>query len=253
MKEENPNIEELLNSYIDGELTERHRAEVEQMISHDAQLAERLRELQKCKMLVSSLPRAEAPGEMLEQIKSSVASKALLGQQPERFYERKGARHLLVRKVLTAAAMIGLVAVLAGVVYTIVAPESVPVAAGFTGRLELKTTNLLAVDAAIENAIEHNGISKLTGSGRQGGKNVYVLSSSREAMSLLLSDLKNVWGSFDSATLFVVSPINLPSLIKVLPVESLITKPIAAGPGLPRAPPSAKINSCLVDIIDNYQ
>jgi hypothetical protein len=203
MKEENPNIEELLNGYIDGELTERHRTEVERLISHDARIAQRLRELQKCKMLVSSLPRAEAPDEMLEQIKASLEERAPLAQEPSGFAERVGARHLLVRKVLTAAAMIGLVAVLAAVVYTIVVPEGLSGVVAFKGRLVLKTTNLLAVDAAINNAIEHNGISKHGGSGRQGDKNVYVLSSSREAMSSLLGDLKNVWGSFDSATLFV--------------------------------------------------
>jgi hypothetical protein len=122
------------------------------------------------------------------------------------------------------------------VVYTIVVPERVPVAAGFTGRLELKTTNLLAVDAAINNAIEHNGISKHAGSGKQGGKNVYVLSSSREAMSTLLGDLKNVWGSFDSATLFVdteaagqqvvVEDVNADQITDLItPVKPIFTKP----------------------------
>lgn len=203
MKEENPNIEELLNSFIDGELPERDRTEIQRLISHDREVAQRLRDLQRCKMLVSSLPRAEAPAEMLEQIKASLEERVPLAQEPSGFAERVGARHLLVRKVLTAAAMIGLVAVLAAVVYTIVVPESPSHAMAFKGRLELKTSNLLVVDAAINRAIEENGLSDYISPRREGDKSVYAISCSREALGLLLADLENVWGRFDSATLFV--------------------------------------------------
>ena len=58
---ENNKIKELLNSYIDGELTEREKTEVLRLVSDDQQVARRLRELQKTQMLVGSLPRAEAP------------------------------------------------------------------------------------------------------------------------------------------------------------------------------------------------
>jgi hypothetical protein len=196
---ENPNIDELLNSFIDGELTERHQTEVQRLISHDAQVALRLRELEKCKVLVSSLPSAEAPSRMVEQIKASLEEKTLVEQRQPVFDRREGARHLLARKVLAAAAMIGLVAVLTTVIYTIVTPESVPLAMGFRGRLELKTSNLVGVDAVINKAIEDNGILRLGGR----DKGVYALSCSREAMNLLLADLNGVWPSFDSATLFV--------------------------------------------------
>lgn len=196
---ENPNIDELLNSYIDGELTERHRTEVQRLISHDTVVAQRLRELQKCNILVGSLPCAEAPAQMLERIKTSLETSAISAQQPARFDEREGARHLLVRKVLTAAAMIGLVTVLGAVIYTIVAPESVPPAIAFEGRLELKTSDAVAVEAVINKAIEDHGISRQSGP----DKNVYALSCSREAVTLLLADLKNVWERFDSTTLFV--------------------------------------------------
>ena len=206
----NRRIEELLNSFIDGELTEREANEVERLIADDARIAQRLRELQKSKMLVGSLPRSEAPAEMADEIKASLERMTLSGQsqggrplaQAERFDERAGARHLLVRKVLAAAAMIGLVAILSAVVYTIVAPESVPPAAGFRGRLELKTSNLAAVDSFIKKAIEDNGL-KYSSPGRQGDKSVYALSCSREGLNLLLADLENIWEKFNSTTLFV--------------------------------------------------
>lgn len=230
---ENPNIDELLNGFIDGELTARQHTEVQRLIAHDAQIAGRLRELEKCKMLVGSLPYAEAPAETAEMIKASLERRILFGQQPEPFGEREGARHLLVRNVLAAAAMIGLVAVLAAVVYTIVAPESAtdrPIAVedwrqprrevevgkavpsltataeklvAFNGRLELKTGDLVAVDAFINRAIEDNDLLEKVSPKAEGGSSVYTLSCSQGALSLLLADLESVWDRFDSAALFV--------------------------------------------------
>ena len=208
---EEQNIEELLNSFIDGELTQREATEVERLIADDARIAQRFRELQKSKMLVGSLPRAEAPAEMADEIKASLGRMTLLGQQAERFDERAGARHLLARKVLATAAMIVLVAILAAVVYTIFAPVSGPerptaevrvLAAGFNGRLELKTSDLAAVDSFIKRAIEDNAL-KYTSPGSRRDKTVYALSCSREGLNLLLADLENIWERFDSATLFV--------------------------------------------------
>ena len=244
---ENSNIDEVLNSFIDGELTQRQRVEVQRLIAHDAQIAKRLAELQKCKMLVGSLPCAEAPAGMAEEIKASLERRALLGQQLQRPNQREGARHLLVRKVLATAAMIGLFAILGAVIYTIVAPQSVtekpiaiedwrkparkvevaelkpstvataeklfaeasqplPATSGemeFKGRLELKTSALIAVDAFINRAIEDNGLLDYLSPKAEGDKNTYALSCSREALSLLLADLDSVWARFDSATLFV--------------------------------------------------
>ena len=234
---ENPNIDELLNSFIDGELTARQLTKVQRLMVHDGRIAQRLWELQKCKMLVSSLPCAKAPAEMAGDIQTSLERRTLLGQQQKHFDERKGARHLLVRKVLAAAAMIGLAAGLLAVVYTILAPQSgteKPIAiedwqqpareiearssqpsiaviaeesmsqpVGFNARLELKTSVLAAVNAFIRRAIEDNGLLDCSSSKAEGGKSIYVLSCSRQALSLLLADLENVWERFDSATLFV--------------------------------------------------
>ena len=224
---ENPEIDEMLNSFIDGELTARQQTEVQRLMAHDAKIAQRLRQLQKCKMLVNSLPVVEAPDEILEDVKASLVKRTLLGEQGSDFDERVGARHLLVRKVMAAAAMIGLVAVLATVVYTILAPESVlegpvaiegrklpgeieavrpgpsMVAMEFNGRLELKTSALVAVDAFINRAIEDNGLSGSISPARQQDKSVYSLRCSQDGLNLLLADLDSIWEKFDSATLSV--------------------------------------------------
>jgi len=242
---ENLDIDELLNGYIDGELTHRQHTEVQRLIAHDERVAERLRELQKCKILVSSLPVAEAPAETLEEVRAAMEAGTLSAQQAEvfdeqeTFHEREGARHLRARRLLTAAAMIGLIAVLGTLVYTIVVPEKAPdkpiisidwkpppreievkklqprlaatpkestsetrfAAMQFNGRLELRTGDVTALDAFIKRAIENNGLK--VSPGTTGDKNIYALSCSREALSLFLVDLESIWPGFDSATLFV--------------------------------------------------
>ncbi len=253
MKEE-MNIDELLNSFLDGEATERERTEVERLIAHDAEVAKRMKELEKCRMLVGSLPYAEAPAEMLEKIKASAGAMPVRSLEAEAFEERKGAKHLLIRQVVSAAALVALVAVLGVVIYTILGPEGSgerPMSAddlrlpakkievepggvsrrlvarayspsrsasaergkltegiekipgGFSGRLELKTKALIAADASVNRAIEDSGLTQYGVSGRDEGQRVYTVAGSREAVNLLLSDLGNIWGRFDSASLLV--------------------------------------------------
>ncbi len=259
MKEE-LNIDELLNSFLDGEATERERIEVQRLLTHDAKVAKRMRELEKCRVLVSSLPYAEAPAEVMEGIKTSLGKSPKAPEVVE-FEHRKGARHLMIRQVFSVAAIVALVAVLGVVIYTILGPEgsrkqpmvtedlklpvkkiavepertAQPMATkagspsrsasaerekpispaggqvevakevlwGFSGRLELKTKALTAVDASISRAIEDCGLVQNGLSRQDEVERVYIVAGSRETVNLLLSDLDSIWGKFDSATLFV--------------------------------------------------
>jgi hypothetical protein len=204
---ENPNIEELLNSFIDGELTEREHTEVQRLISHDAQVAQRLRELRNSKMLVSSLPRAEAPARILDKVKASFETEILSGERAwseEPSDRRVGVRHLMFRKVLAAAAMVGLVAILSGVIYTIVVPGTRPVPpVAFDGRLELKTGALRTVNTFIDRAIEDKGLSDSISLTSQGNKRVYSITCNQEDLNSLLADLTDIWKRCNSTTLFV--------------------------------------------------
>ncbi len=232
---EKENIDELLNSFIDDELTERQQTEVQRLVAHNEQVAQRLKELKKCKILVSSLPFEEAPVGMLEDIKTSLERRTSLSGSPEHFDRRIGARHLLLRRIVSAAAMIALVAVLAAVIYSIVATETVtkePIVAygqkpamldvkvekpqptlatvadksvpqttpvEFDCRLELTTNNLFAADAVVSRAIEDNGISAYNIPAKKTDKRIYAVSCSRQKLASLLADLKIVWGRFNSA------------------------------------------------------
>jgi len=226
----NPKIDELLNSFIDGQLTPRQQTEVHRLIAHDPQIGQRLRQLQKCKMLLASLPFAEAPAGMLENIKAALEREALplklaAGRSPSE--QRAGARHLLIRKVLAVAAMVGLAAVLAIVIYTIVAPQPTPLeprivatrglpttpemvgltptamVTEFNGRLELKTSSFIEVDASINRTIAENDFLDCISLTRQFDSSEYVLACSRKGLDLLLADLESIWSRLDSASLLV--------------------------------------------------
>jgi hypothetical protein len=228
----NPNIDEMLTGFIDGELTDSQQIEVQRMVSNDPQVAGRLRQLQNCRNLINSLPPAEAPAEILEQIKSTLERKTLLSEQTVTLKTARGARHLMARKVMAAAIMIGLFVGLAAVIYTIVAPvspynrgrafilertsrpstgvektrPSYVVASGsseFCGRLELKTNTVAAMGAFISRAIEDNGLSGYVKSTGLPGRKIYTISCSKEALAPLLADMTGIWQKFGSATLFV--------------------------------------------------
>lgn len=223
MKARPENIERLLNGYIDGELTVRQKTEVKRLLANDSQVAARLRQLEKCRILISALPIAEAPSEMAEDVMARLARRSLLGEEPAAVNERAGTRDLFLRKFLTAAAMIALVAVLGVVVYTIVAPPTVPhgpstandnrtreviqpaqaMLAKFNGRLELKTAAFKEMDAFIDRAVAENGFVECTGIERLAERTTYVLTCGHSGLNRLLERLEKNWGRLDSATLFV--------------------------------------------------
>jgi len=208
----NERIDELLNGYIDDELTTERQSEVERLIDQDAKIAQRLRQLQKCRILVASMPYAEAPASVLEGVKAAMAGRSLPSKEQPAYEEQAGKKYVLLRKVLAAAAMIALAAVLSVVINRMLplqdAPEGtatrVVAASGFSGRLELKTSSLKAVDAFIKSAIDNNNdLSASTNSEGRQSRRIYSLECSSEGLHSLLDDLDNIWSELDSATLFV--------------------------------------------------
>jgi len=227
----NERIDELLNSYIDDELTAEQQAEVERLIDQDAKIAQRLQQLKKCQILVGSMPYAEAPASVLEGVKASLAGRSLPGEEQPAYKEQAGKKYLLLRKVLAAAAMITLAAVLSVVIHRFVAPKTAPekpaarivAASGFSGRLELKTSALNAVDAFIKSAIDDNGLSASVNPERRQSRRIYSLDCTREGLHSLLDDLDNIWTELDSATLFV----NTETFGTQAVVDAVTTKQIA--------------------------
>jgi anti-sigma factor RsiW len=206
MNRSDDSIDELLNSYIDGELTQKQQVEVRRLITDDDQIARRLRDLQKCKMLVACLPHAQAPAGTLSSLAPRASSLAA-----GRWVHGSRATG---RRVLAVAGMIAIMAVVTAVMYSIFAPQdtaerSTPgtaAAAGFSGKLELTTSDLTAVDAFINRVIRDNELSDCVRTASLADRRVYSFSGGRDAVNLLLADLATIWERFGSATLMVETP-----------------------------------------------
>jgi hypothetical protein len=222
----NPNLDELLSSFVDGELSARQKTEVQHLAARDPEVGRRLRQLQNCRALVNSLPQVQSPPDMLEQIKQSLERRLLLQEEPAFGRRAAGAWHLACRKLVSVAALIALLGVLGVVVYQIVGPVSdvgtPPVASGpasrpsvgpalavdqgFSGRLELRTAALVQADASIRQAIEDNGLTKFVRIDKSGDLQVYRLVSTREGAHRLVASLSSIWPNFSSAALHVERP-----------------------------------------------
>ena len=85
-----------------------------------------LKELQKYKMLLGSLPQAQAPAHLFENVRASLERSVLLDEYHGKARAKAGAVHLFARRMVAAAAMIALVGVLGFVIYNIVKPEAKP-------------------------------------------------------------------------------------------------------------------------------
>ncbi len=233
MKEE-MSIDELLNSFVDGELTTRQETEVRRLIENDPQIARRVQQLQRCKLLMSSLPVAEAPVGMLDDVKASMETVTQQGR-PFAYQKHTETKHLLFRRMAAVAAMIGFVVVLTAVVFTIAPPENAPEGAegihvpsfagptGFSGKLEFITKELNAVDSFVTRTIEDNGYTDFLSPTQDVNRRIYFISCSKEGLNRLLADLDNIWDKLDSAALHVKTG----DLGQEIVVNAVTTKQIA--------------------------
>lgn len=76
---------EQLTAYLDGELGEAQRAEVERLLERDAEARRILNELRAMARMVGGLPRAPAPRGLSAEISARLEREALLGDSPDPF------------------------------------------------------------------------------------------------------------------------------------------------------------------------
>jgi negative regulator of sigma E activity len=209
-------IDELLNGYVDGELPEREHTEVLRLIKHDPAIALRLRQFEKMRMLVNSMPPAEAPANMVSRVMAALDARTAPIYEPTVSGKASGARHLFVRKLMTVAAMFVLVGVLGVVVYTILKPGSsltpgktvTTVAThtspqDFYGRLELEAPSQATFANAVLKVIDSKGLRGNVVTETEKGRTVCTLTCSRNSLKAILSELADKWQKLDSATLVV--------------------------------------------------
>ena len=117
-------IEELLSAYVDGELSQRQYNEVQRLIAHEPEISTRIRRIQNTRDLIGSLPSQKAPQGLVDDVSLTLERKNLLDSDQGDYEQQSlGRKHLLRRKVLSAAAVLILAGILGAVIVSIVAPD----------------------------------------------------------------------------------------------------------------------------------
>lgn len=96
-----------LSAYLDGELSPAQEAKVEKQLTKDAEARELLAELRETSQMVGSVPQAKAPRGMAERIQLELERDLLLGDTTT-IGATEGERHLRMRRLLAAAALVAL-------------------------------------------------------------------------------------------------------------------------------------------------
>jgi len=119
-----PRLAELLGAYLDGELSPSDRAAVERRLADDHAARRLLAELKEAALAVRALPRLSAPPVLAAEVLAQLERDALLaeGDAPSL---QAGRKHLRLRRLLAAAAILILAGAVALIVYTVlVGPPS---------------------------------------------------------------------------------------------------------------------------------
>ncbi|HSV26902.1 MAG TPA: hypothetical protein VLH60_03320 [Sedimentisphaerales bacterium] len=240
---ERPEIDELLNCYIDGELSERQATEVKRMMLHDRKIAERVAWLQRQRQLLRALPSEAAPADVAESVRSVLERRALLRAAATGGQHVKGSLHLMGRKLMAAAAMLALVGGLAVLVYTVVKPaetfepaevavlagryehdrqiagDAQPVAmAQIVMELAMRTSSPGALNSVIARAIDSRGLWGCVTVDRQQPGTTYYITCGRADIAGIFDALSASWDRIEDKTL----------LIAAAGEEPIVITPIAA-------------------------
>lgn len=120
-------IDELITLLIDGEQTERQKTELKRLIRHDSAVKERLHVLYRQKKFLNALPVEKAPANLVDDITAAIERKSILETFDRQAQGVSDTKHLLLRRLLTTAAMLFLpVGFLSMVIWQIVKPPSRP-------------------------------------------------------------------------------------------------------------------------------
>ncbi|MBN1787626.1 MAG: hypothetical protein JW806_04450 [Sedimentisphaerales bacterium] len=224
-------IEELLNSYLDGELDERKSNEVKRLLDHDRQVQDLYDSIKRHKELINSVSFTPVPQGLYENITSRLERETLLANT-EVYSHKAGRRHLMVRRIMTAAAVIALASVLSVVIFDIFVPKSsrdklitnalrkeidkkviyeqpfteampvedkkivpqMPYDVSLVAILTLKTNNPIEVDWFVAKALTTTNLFGQTSAvDRQPGSVRYVINCDNESVANLIQELSFIW------------------------------------------------------------
>jgi len=226
-------LDDIINAWLDGELDERHCNELKRLVENDPKAAKRLEELKRTRDIVASMPKESAPPALSENIKASLERSVLLSEYDNKRHRTLGAVHLFGRKMISAAAMLALLAVLGYVVMLVVSPaisrdkhvipntnwslaepkaviepspveEPAPISAAMRMELELATADYLAATEHIyKNAILANHLLETSTIDRQAGHTTYSISCTRADVNKILDSLEALWPMLAGSKLLI--------------------------------------------------
>jgi hypothetical protein len=226
MKAKQPDMNEMLNAYMDGELETRQTVEFKRLLENSPELLEELGRLERVRNLVHHLPLEESPIEFSQQVRSMLERKALFGDEGQS-NTRFGT--VFYQKIRAVAAVLALGSVLGWLVYSIVAPVDsgtsdvvansngaflAPIQGPMRGKLELVCAALPPVDDFLMRSVQFNDLSSCVQKEELVGQKLYHISCHREDIKHLLSDLNSVWHQFEK-TAFYVNTDELGEMIRI--------------------------------------
>lgn len=212
-------MDELLNAMVDGEATDRQKVEFDRLLRHDVSIAKRLAAMQRQRQILGALPVEAAPVSLVDDVLSELERKQILGEVPSAQPTIVGTSHLLMRRILTTAAMLLLpIGILSFVVYEIIKPPTVgPVdyptvgsrlvqngttASGapsnakelpFDGILTFRTQQPMTVSNYAEKIIFDQGLVRFTVPNRTADSSTYQITAPPEKIAVLIDSLANIW------------------------------------------------------------
>ncbi len=218
MKAKKPDMNEMLNAYMDGELETRQAAEFKRLLDNSPELMEELGRLERVRNLAHHLPLEEPPIELSQQVRSMLERKALFGEPGDDRERNTGLGSRLYQKIRAVAAVLALGSVLGWLVYSIVAPVNsdtsdmamnnngslvAPIQGPMRGKLELVCLDLSSVDNFLMRSVQFNDLSSCVQKEALVGQTLYHISCPREDIKHLLSDLNSVWHQFEKTAFHV--------------------------------------------------
>ncbi len=225
------NIEELLNCYLDGELDERKSNEIKRLIANDSKIQSLYDSLKRYKSLMDTVSQAPAPEGLCDNITARLERDVLLADAPIHTL-KAGKRHLLAKRLMTAAAVIALAAALSAVIFDIFVPKSsrqqllsgamrkrtikqvmyekpfpetkqpqdTKIVPGkkydvpFIAILTLKTKSPIEVDWFVAKALTTTNLFNRTAAiDRQAGTVRYVINCNEQSLASLIQELSFIW------------------------------------------------------------
>ena len=117
-KEQNENLNMLLNAYLDDQLSSAKAEKVEKLLAEDPDAREMLAQLRAVSTMVNSMPRCHAPRELTEGVIMSLERDLLLDNS-EVLAELAGKKHLRLRHFIATAALILMAGAVVMIVYNV--------------------------------------------------------------------------------------------------------------------------------------